>query len=157
MVQPIVGMEFSIEGGAQPIRQKTGANGCLYWNDSVNFNYLGKEQYIQLERKVVAERPHRGEIVLDLAIDPWKTGGDALVDLRYGTSQALGSEADSSVSHSKLLILRCRRVFTISSSPVLASLFQGSFHSSPCLLEPVTTARKSRSSSHKVIFNSSSF
>lgn len=111
MVQPIVGMEFSIEGGAQSIRQKTDANGCLYWNDSVSFNYLGKEQYIQIERKIVAEHPHRGEVVLDLAVDPWKASGDALVDLRYGSTQALGSEADSSVSHSKLLIQQMQARF----------------------------------------------
>lgn len=104
LVQPVVGQGFTIVGGASPIDQKTDAAGCLYWNDKVDFSYLAREQYIQIERKIVAERPYRGEVDLELAIDPWKSSSDALVDLRYGSTQALGSEEDSSVSQSKLII-----------------------------------------------------
>ena len=49
--------------------------------------------------------------VLDLAVDPWKTSGDALVDLRYGSTQALGSEAEARFPIASCSFSRCRRDF----------------------------------------------
>lgn len=113
MLQPIISQNFRVQGEGIDSELKTDSNGCLFWKDSVQFNYLGNEQYIQLSRKVVAERPHRGEVDLNLAIDPWKSGSDALVDLRFShvdsmTAQKIALTRQSAESNLVIQTLNTR-------------------------------------------------
>lgn len=107
LLKPVIGLSFHVKGVNQSqteLAVRSDADGCLYWNDSVQFNYLGKEQYIPMERTITADAPHRGEVTLHLAVDPWKDSSDSLVDLRYGSVQALAMADQSQGSQSKLFV-----------------------------------------------------
>ena len=82
LLQPLVDEAFEISGGPQKISRKTDSQGCLYWPESVTFNYLAKESYVRFDRVLAAKGAHQGSTHVLFALDPWKNSNDALFDLR---------------------------------------------------------------------------
>jgi len=75
---PVVDEPFEISGGAEPLVLMSDAKGCVYWPESITFQYLNKESFISLSRKITAKGNLGGSETLDFAIDPWKNSADVL-------------------------------------------------------------------------------
>ena len=101
VTEPIISIPFAIrdEKGELIRTQTTDARGCLYWSEAIPYNSLAAETYIQVTRSIEALRVHKGVQTLSLAIDPWKTGGDALLDLR---SQSVPKLADAKLAQKSI-------------------------------------------------------
>lgn len=88
-LQPIVSQAFVVHGADKSQELVTDPTGCVNWTEDVAFDGLQAETYIQSEHWIEgAGGPYRGKRHLPLAVDPWLTGEDALMDLRQGSKIA---------------------------------------------------------------------
>ena len=105
LLQPVIDEEFTITEGPQSISRRTDSQGCLYWPETVSFNYLARESYVRLVRKFQPNGVHRGSLSIAFAMDPWKNSADGLVDLRNHPldSDSLGGGGGGLVQESNAL------------------------------------------------------
>jgi hypothetical protein len=93
----IKGHKFVITGGADSVEVRTDDNGCLTWNENIEFNFLGDEYYLPITRTVTAKGIQSGARVVNLAINPWGLAENAagVVDLTHGGQVPKESTAEA--------------------------------------------------------------
>ena len=97
-VKPIVSQAFTLGSETSQNHLVTDSQGCLFWEESIQFRYLSSEAYQTLTRTLFGESPYRGQQELRLAFDPWKDGSSSFVDLQ---KYPLNSVSSSSLVKSK--------------------------------------------------------
>lgn len=56
------------------------ANGCLNWNETVEYNHLAPARYIEMKRSIEAHGFHKGHRTVRFAINPWEDSALSLLD-----------------------------------------------------------------------------
>lgn len=79
---PVISQQFAIHSETGTINVTTNAEGCLSWSEEIPFNYLQDETYVESTHTIEGLGPFLGSRDVNLALDPWQTGGDAMVDMR---------------------------------------------------------------------------
>lgn len=74
----IIGGQFRIKSNAVNMVDTTEVSGCIYWNEVVDFNYLGKEDYLVVSGKIIGEGKFKGSQNYDIVINPWKNESMAM-------------------------------------------------------------------------------
>lgn len=94
----IQAQSFKILGGEEDQVIETDEQGCLNWNESVEYNFLAQSNYIKISRTIVANGLHKGATDVQFAINPWSHGEDAsrVVDPKKKSVVALSQEAEGS-------------------------------------------------------------
>jgi hypothetical protein len=79
----IIDREFLVwaEGDVQKV--KTDSRGCLVWQERHGFNFVEAEAYFEIERRIEGTTAFKGTETLKLLINPWQSGGSALIDPRF--------------------------------------------------------------------------
>jgi hypothetical protein len=80
--QTLINHDFEITGGATTSRMTTDANGCLLWDEQIEFNALADAQLILIERTAKAVGIEKGSRKIQLVINPWSKTVYALSDSR---------------------------------------------------------------------------
>ncbi len=70
--KPMIGHKFQIVEIEQDL--STDVNGCLFWSETVNYNYLAQSKYLKIARTIKGLGPHFGVRPVHFAIDPWSHG-----------------------------------------------------------------------------------
>lgn len=78
----IVGHTFTIKGDTFETQTKTDGNGCLIWQEKVEFNFLNEEKYVMFRRQIISEGVQKGARSLELAINPWSETVYSSIDSR---------------------------------------------------------------------------
>lgn len=68
----IAGHDFLIEDTQQKIT--TDKSGCITWDETIPYNFLGESQYVRIERKIKGLGVHKGSQKVAFAINPWSHG-----------------------------------------------------------------------------------
>lgn len=94
----IQGQSFKISGGDEDKIVDSDEQGCLNWNESVEFNFLAQSNYIKITRTIVANGLHKGATDVQFAINPWAHGDEAgtVVDPKKKAVAALSTEKEGS-------------------------------------------------------------
>ena len=80
--QNITGEKFIISGEEKTQQLITDSEGCIYWNESISFNYLEDEGYYPIQRMLVGTSNYKGVIEINLNLNPWdKLTTSSLIDL----------------------------------------------------------------------------
>ncbi|MGZ3695287.1 MAG: hypothetical protein ACXWQO_14275 [Bdellovibrionota bacterium] len=83
-LDPVIGVNFVIREGDRSVGESTSdASGCLHWSEPFQFSQMSDETYYELDRSIEATSVHKGKQALRLAVNPWKGGNEALLDLRF--------------------------------------------------------------------------
>ena len=93
----IIRNTFEISNGKESKILKTSENGCLVYDDRVDFNFLTYDSnYIHLKRKVISRGSERGYQEINYAVNPWRRSKaeETFYDLDKGDkpSQMIDSE-----------------------------------------------------------------
>lgn len=100
MLEPIYNQSFTVLANGNEIASlTTDPSGCLRWNEKFTYNALEQEHYIEIFRTIEARGDHSGKQELHLAVNPWKSNADAVIDLRF---QQAPKEMQLSQSKSEL-------------------------------------------------------
>ncbi len=84
VMEPIIGANFQVSGGERTMQPATtDAKGCFYWSEQFSVTATEAEKYIEITRTIEALSMHKGMVTLKLAVNPWRTGGDSVKDLRF--------------------------------------------------------------------------
>lgn len=84
VLEPVTGASFRVSEGGREIKiSPTDAKGCLYWSETFSFEATRQETFFEVERTIEAVSIHKGRVSLRLAVNPWKKGAGAVVDLRF--------------------------------------------------------------------------
>lgn len=78
----IVGHAFTVKGDSFEKQLKTDGNGCLIWQEKVDFNYMNEEKNVLFRRDVISDGVQKGSRALELAINPWAETVYSSVDSR---------------------------------------------------------------------------
>ena len=81
--RPAIDQAFEISGGEETVTLKSDANGCVYWPESLTYQYLTKENFIKISRKITGKGAFTGTKDLSYAMNPWKGTADGFIDLRF--------------------------------------------------------------------------
>ncbi len=94
----ILGQSFKISGGDEEQIVESDEQGCLNWNESVEFNFLAQSNYIKITRTIAANGLHKGAADVQFAINPWAHGDEAgtVVDPKKKAIAALSAEKEGS-------------------------------------------------------------
>jgi len=106
--------EFEFSGDGVPTQTLvTDDKGCVYWPETVSYNYLDQETYIKFSRTLTGKGDLGGTQVLPFAMNPWKTSKDGFIDLRFNSiDDSLISEDASSHSNTKQFFVHTVSVHT---------------------------------------------
>ncbi|MEZ4871180.1 MAG: hypothetical protein R2827_02830 [Bdellovibrionales bacterium] len=70
--EELVGHDFLVMHNDVKLAEvKTKDQGCLHWSESIEFNPVMKAKYIVFERRIVSKGVHKGEQVVQFAVNPW--------------------------------------------------------------------------------------
>ena len=99
--QPLNRSEFSISGGAKEQTLRADDSGCLNWSETIQFNFLDDEHYMEFNRTITAHGMSAGSRDIRLAIDPWAIvkGNEEVYDLNFKKipdNMLLGKAAEAS-------------------------------------------------------------
>lgn len=79
--KPIQNQTFQVKDHSEAVRSDT--NGCIQWQEDIKFNPLSNPQYVILKREVVGQGLIRGQIAIEIGVNPWLTNSrDMVVDVR---------------------------------------------------------------------------
>lgn len=94
----IQAQSFKVLGGEEEQVVETDEQGCLNWNETVEYNFLGQSNYIKISRTIVANGLHKGATDVQFAINPWSHGEDAskVIDPKKKSVVALSQETEGS-------------------------------------------------------------
>jgi hypothetical protein len=56
--------------------------GCLFWPETLSFNYLEPEHYVKFSRTISGRGNFGGSQTVEFAMDPWKNSSAGFVDLK---------------------------------------------------------------------------
>jgi len=92
----IQGQSFKISGGDEEKNVESDEQGCLNWNESVEFNFLAQSNYIKITRTIIANGLHKGVADVQFAINPWAHGDEAgtVIDPKKKAVAALSSSKE---------------------------------------------------------------
>lgn len=86
---------FKVEGGDEVKIVDTDEQGCLNWNESVEYNFLAQSNYIKINRTIIANGLHKGATDVQFAINPWAHGeDDKVVDPKKKSVVALSEQKE---------------------------------------------------------------
>ena len=111
----IAGEKFEIESDLSVQTVRTNANGCIRWNESLEFNYFADETNIEISGTITGEGDHRGVIGYSLAVNPWTGAVVYNSENVYNLSSMRGATKSSSnminnfnVSEYEMTVLQTR-------------------------------------------------
>ncbi len=82
--EAIKGHKFSVAGapGAVTIGNngRSDESGCVNWSEKLAYNGAGDAKYLPIKRTLVADGMHKGARELDICINPWEVGSEAVKD-----------------------------------------------------------------------------
>ncbi len=80
---------------------QTEKDGCLTWNEAINFCYFSQEQYFSYPITIRGLGGHVGSQSIELAINPWQNDARSLLDLRFDKSSfEIGPKINRSLNSS---------------------------------------------------------
>jgi hypothetical protein len=95
-LERVPGERFLIQTSQGPTNRISNAQGCLNWSETIEFNYLEDEKFIELSGSISGLGGYRGVRNYRLAVNPWR---ENVVDLSYGrvnsVSNALRQQEES--------------------------------------------------------------
>lgn len=105
LLEAIQGQKFQILEGSREIKTaETDSKGCLYWSEKISYNSLAQESYSEIERSFLALGAHKGKQSVRLAINPWKNGSGASLDLRFQEAPKGMTAQKSTMKQNSLMI-----------------------------------------------------
>lgn len=77
---PIAQETFAVTGahGSQEVATKM--DGCLYWSEEFNFNYLSNQKLFEVNRTIVGTGNYKGSLEVNLAMDLWSEANGSVID-----------------------------------------------------------------------------
>lgn len=78
----IVGHSFTVQGDSFKQSLKSDGNGCLIWQEKVEFNFMNEEKNVMFRRQIISDGVQKGSRSLELAINPWSEIVYSSVDSR---------------------------------------------------------------------------
>jgi hypothetical protein len=100
LLKPIIGQDFELRGGPEPLALRSDSQGCLRWRERFAYDPGESAFYARHERQLVGQAPQIGALTLVLAVNPWLDGADAVVDvIKHGFP---GSEGQAMVAGDSL-------------------------------------------------------
>ncbi len=79
----IIGEEFEVQALDQTHRLRTDGEGCLAWSQAFIFPWLTAETWVKQEISIKATGHHLGKVIIPLYFNPWREGGQSIIDGRY--------------------------------------------------------------------------
>lgn len=91
--------EFNIQEISTKI--KTDSQGCLQWDETIEYNYLLQSHYVEIKRTIEMIGNKNDQLLIRFAINPWLHGEklDEVIDLKNSTAPALMVPKDSEIAH----------------------------------------------------------
>ena len=88
-LEPVISQSYNVRTDSGTKTLVTDPTGCFSWTEVVPFDAAQPETYAQSEHWIEGTGgPYRGSRHISIAVDPWLTSSDALMDLRQGTQTA---------------------------------------------------------------------
>lgn len=82
--ETIKGHKFSITGAPGAVVVANGGrsdeSGCVNWSETLDYNGLADAKYLPIKRTIVANGMHTGARELQICINPWADGAEAVKD-----------------------------------------------------------------------------
>lgn len=80
---PVIDQAFIIKTPLSVHTRYTQTNGCLTWNEMIDFSFLSDEKYLDYPVSITGPSQYPGEYPLQLAINPWPSNLRPVVDLNF--------------------------------------------------------------------------
>lgn len=68
---------------------ETDKNGCINWEEKINFNITSDSKYVELERKIKGNKLYDGNVTIKIGVNPWtefrEESADEVVNLEEST------------------------------------------------------------------------
>lgn len=74
----ISGSAFEIRSDLSSTTKVTNINGCISWSEEIQFNYLEKETFFEIEGDIIGSDNYKGIQTFKIAVNPWS---EKVIDL----------------------------------------------------------------------------